>query len=69
MISNFIMAQLPSASEIAANMYPGWNLGNTMEANNNGTVFTNNVGLGGETSWQSTKTSQEIINYVKTGQD
>lgn len=66
MISNFIMAQLPSASEIAANMYPGWNLGNTMEANNNGTVFTNNVGLGGETSWQSTKTSQEIINYVKS---
>ena len=40
--------------EIAKNMYPGWNLGNTMEAS------------GGETSWQSTKTTQEIIAYVKS---
>lgn len=42
-----------TAKEIAKNMYPGWNLGNTMEASN------------GETSWQSTKTSQQIIDFVK----
>ena len=66
MVSNFVSAQLPTAGEIAAKMYPGWNLGNTMEANNNGTVFTNNVGLAGETSWQSTKTSKELIDYVKS---
>ena len=65
MVSNFVSAQLPTAGEIAAKMYPGWNLGNTMEANNNGTVFTNNVGLADETSWQSTKTSKEVIEDVK----
>lgn len=45
---------LPSAQEIAKNMAPGWNLGNTLDA------------LGGETSWQDTYTTQEIINYVKS---
>ncbi len=43
-----------TAADVAKLMYPGWNLGNTMEAS------------GGETSWQTTKTSQEIINYVKS---
>lgn len=51
------LAQLPTAQEIAKSMYPGWNLGNTLEGNNNGTNFTNNVGLGGETAWQSSKTT------------
>ena len=37
------------AADIAKLMYPGWNLGNTMEATGNG--------LGCETSWQSTKTT------------
>lgn len=60
------MAQLPTAGEIAKNMYPGWNLGNTMEGNNNGEIFTNNVGLAGETSWQNTKTSQTVIDFVKS---
>lgn len=63
--STAAFAQLPTAAEIAKNMYPGWNLGNTMEANNNGTNFTNNVGLSGETAWQSTKTTQTVIDYVK----
>lgn len=53
------------AQAIAKLMYPGWNLGNTLEGCINGTVFTNNVGLGGETSWQGTKTSQKIIDFVK----
>ncbi len=42
------------AADIAAKMYPGWNLGNTMEA------------IGGETAWQKTKTTQDIIDYVKS---
>jgi endoglucanase len=39
---------------LASQMYPGWNLGNTME------------GTGGETSWQSTTTTQAIIDYVRS---
>lgn len=45
------------AADIAKQMYPGWNLGNTMEATGNG--------LGCETSWQPTKTTQAIIDCVK----
>lgn len=45
------------APELAKDMYPGWNLGNTLEASGSG--------LGAETSWQGTKTTQEIIDYVK----
>lgn len=41
-----------TSMEIAADMYPGWNLGNTLDA-------------GGETSWQSTMTTQAIIDFVK----
>lgn len=46
-----------TAMELAQYMYPAWNLGNTMEATGSG--------LGCETSWQSTKTTQEIIDFVK----
>ncbi len=46
-------------------MAPGWNLGNTMEAGNNANNFTNKGGLGAETSWQQTKTTQQLIDYVK----
>lgn len=42
-----------AAMDIAKNMYPGWNLGNTLEA------------PGGETAWQSTVTTKAIIDYVK----
>ena len=63
--ASYSQSHLPDASTIASKMYPGWNLGNTMEANNGGQVFTNNIGLAGETQWQSTKTTQEVINYVK----
>lgn len=38
---------------LAGQMYPGWNLGNTLEA------------TGGETSWQSTPTTQALIDYVR----
>lgn len=40
-----------SASEIAALMGAGWNLGNTLEAGNNANNFTNKGGLSAETSW------------------
>jgi endoglucanase len=47
-----------TAMEIAEQMYPAWNLGNTMEA-------TYGDGVGCETGWQPTKTSQKIIDFVK----
>ncbi|MBQ7422176.1 MAG: glycoside hydrolase family 5 protein [Prevotella sp.] len=58
-----------TAMQIVAEMAPGWNLGNTMEASNWRTqtaLWNNQGGLGAETSWQSTKTTQEIIDYVKS---
>lgn len=48
-----VLPEGQTAMDIAKQMYPGWNLGNTLEA------------TGGETSWQPTKTTQEIISYVK----
>lgn len=48
-----------TAMSIAQKMYPGWNLGNTFEAT------SGTVGLGDETGWQSTRTTQEIIDFVK----
>lgn len=59
-------AQLPSALDIAPNMYPGWNLGNTLEAGDGNTFTTDADGnLRFETYWQDTKTTQEIIDFVK----
>ncbi len=54
-----------SAAELAYYMAPGWNLGNTMEAGSYTNNFTNNGGTSTETSWQSTKTTQEIVDMVK----
>ena len=45
-----------TAKEVAKKMYPGWNLGNTLEASGDG--------LGAETAWQSTKTTQAVIDAV-----
>lgn len=55
------MAQLPSAQEIAPKMYPGWNLGNTLEACPCNWLSND---LDWETGWQSAKTTQQIIDYV-----
>ena len=46
-----------TARELAKLMYPGWNLGNTMEPPVSG--------LSAETSWQQTKTTQQVIDYVR----
>lgn len=46
-----------NAMELAKMMYPGWNLGNTMEAVGSG--------VGAEMAWQATKTSQALIDFVK----
>jgi endoglucanase len=54
-----------TAKELAKLMYPGWNLGNTMEGGSNANNNTDKGGLAAETSWQSTKTTQAIIDYVK----
>ena len=53
-------------AQVARNMMPGWNLGNTLEAGNDANNFTNNGGLGAETSWQGTRTTQEVIDYVRS---
>ena len=53
-----------TAMDIAALMYPGWNLGNTMEAGNSANNWKN-TGIGSETSWQSAKTTQQFIDLVK----
>ena len=45
-----------SANDVAKKMYPAWNLGNTLEASGDG--------LGAETAWQSTKTTQAVIDAV-----
>lgn len=45
------------ATTIAKEMYPGWNLGNTLEATGDG--------LAAETAWQPTKTTQQVIDAVK----
>ena len=55
---------LPNATEIAPKMYPGWNLGNTLEGGGTDNVYTNNGGLGAEKAWQGTTTTQEIIDFV-----
>ena len=60
-----------TAQEIAQRMMPGWNLGNTLEANvswgsNPAKLFENNGGLSAETAWQGTKTTQAIIDFVKS---
>ena len=58
-----------SATEVINDMAPGWNLGNTLEATTSWTgaaLWNNKGGLGTETGWQDTKTSQEIIDFVKS---
>ena len=45
------------AKAIAKEMYPGWNLGNTLEASGNG--------LSAETAWQPTQTTQAVLDAVK----
>ena len=54
-----------TAMQVAEQMAPGWNLGNTLEAGNNAYNYKNS-GIGTETSWQPTKTSQAVIDYVKS---
>lgn len=61
-----VSAPLPDAQTIAPRMYPGWNLGNTFEGGDTENLFTNRAGLAGETAWQDTRTTPEIISYVKS---
>lgn len=61
-VLNSNAASAQTAMDIAAKMYPGWNLGNTLEAGPC-SWLSNDVDY--ETGWQGTKTTQEIIDYVK----
>ena len=53
-----------TAMQVAKLMYPGWNLGNTMEAGSN-TNSWKSVGVSTETAWQKTTTTKELINFIK----
>lgn len=53
-----------TAMEVAQLMYPGWNLGNTLEAGDSKNLWKN-AGIATETSWQSTKTTKQVIDFVK----
>lgn len=53
-----------TAMDIAKLMYPGWNLGNTLEGGNSENCWKN-AGVSTETAWQSTKTTQAVIDAVK----
>ena len=58
-----------TAMQIIDEMSPGINLGNTFEATTpwTGADFWNNKGgLGAETGWQGTKTTQAIIDYMRS---
>ena len=57
------------ATEVITDMAPGWNLGNTFEAVADwmgGALWNNGGGLAMETGWQDTKTTQALIDYVKS---
>lgn len=53
-----------TAMDIAKLMYPGWNLGNTLEAGSS-TNCWKNAGVATETDWQSVKTTQALIDAIK----
>ena len=58
-----------TSTQIAKEMMSGWNLGNTMEAINwkgSSAPIDENYGLETETHWQDTKTTADVIRYVKT---
>ena len=54
-----------TAMDIAKLMYPGWNLGNTLEAGSSDNNWKN-AGVDTELGWQNTKTTQQVIDLVKT---
>ena len=58
-----------TASEIIGEMSPGINLGNTLEATTSWTgaaLWNNKGGLNTETGWQGTRTTQAVIDYMKS---
>ena len=58
-----------TASSIARQMYPGWNLGNTLEGCNwrsSSAPIDENYGLSTELDWQKTTTTQQVIDFVKS---
>lgn len=53
-----------TAMEVAQLMYPGWNLGNTLEGGDSKNLWKN-AGIETETVWQKAKTTQALIDAVK----
>ena len=61
-VSHIVAQPSPTAMEMAADMYPGWNLGNTLEP---GPCDWISDPIKWETAWQGSKTTQAIIDFVK----
>ena len=59
---SFNSAVAQTAVDIAPEMVPGWNLGNTLEP---GPCNWLSNELDYETAWQGSKTTQQIIDFVK----
>lgn len=57
-----VAQERPTAMQVAADMYPGWNLGNTLEP---GPCDWISNPLDWELAWQGSRTTQEIIDFVK----
>ena len=54
-----------TAMQVASQMWPGWNLGNTMEGGTYDHEWTNKAGVDSEVSWQKTRTTRELFAFVR----
>lgn len=54
----------PGAWQIAAQMAPGWNLGNTLEGCTD-VHLDANTGIDSETAWQPTPVTPQLIHYIR----
>ena len=54
-----------TAMQVASQMWPGWNLGNTMEGGTYDHEWTDKAGVDSEVSWQKTRTTRELFAFVR----
>lgn len=54
-----------TAMQVASQMWPGWNLGNTMEGGTYDHEWTDKAGVDSEVSWQKTRTTRELFVFVR----
>lgn len=54
-----------TAMQVASQMWPGWNLGNTMEGGTYDHEWTDKAGVDSEVSWQKTRTTRQLFAFVR----